>query len=179
MKRLVLKKIVFFVIFIPIIISCNKKSWDEYYARPNWLAKPIYQQLDSMGDFKSFLVCIEKAGYKNVLGAGSSWTVFAPTDAAFSKFLSEQRIADVNSIDKVLAEKIVRTAMVYDGERLEKLNDNFSARGWVPKAFRGVQFTTILLKQRPLPLMVEPEKLLLLTESRVQLMLQLIITISI
>lgn len=114
--------------------ACSKKTFDEYYARPDWLAQPIYQQLDSMGDFKNFLVCIEKAGYKNVLGAGSSWTVFAPTDAAFSKFLSEQGISDVNNIDRTLAEKIVRTAMVYDGERLEKLNDNFSSRGWVPGA---------------------------------------------
>lgn len=116
------------------VTACSKKTFDEYYARPDWLAQPIYQQLDSMGDFKNFLVCIEKAGYKNVLGAGSSWTVFAPTDAAFSKFLAEQGMPDVNSIDRSLAEKIVRTAMVYDGERLEKLNDNFSSRGWVPGA---------------------------------------------
>ena len=124
---------------LPVLLfftACSKKAFDEYYKRPEWLAQPIYQQLDSMRDFKNFLACIEKSGYKNTLGSGGSWTVFAPTDAAFALFLKEQGIADVNKIDKSLAEKIVRTAMVYDGERLEKLNDNFSARGWVP----GVAF---------------------------------------
>lgn len=121
---------------LPFFAACNKKAFDEYYKRPEWLAQPIYQQLDSMGDFKSFLACIEKAGYKNTLGAGGSWTVFAPTDEAFSRFLKEQGIADAGKIDAALAEKIVRTSMVYDAERLEKLNDNFSARGWVP----GVAF---------------------------------------
>lgn len=117
--------------------ACSKKTFDEYYARPDWLAQPIYQQLDSMGDFTGFLACIDKSGYKEVLGAASSWTVFAPTDAAFQQYMREQGISGIGQIDKTLAEKIVRASMVYDGERLEKLNDNFSSRGWVPGfAFR-------------------------------------------
>lgn len=126
----------FLLIVLPLFTACSKKAFDEYYQRPEWLAQPIYQQLDSMGNFKNFLTCIEKAEYKNTLGSGGSWTVFAPTDAAFDVFLKEQGIADAGKIDKTLADKIVRTAMVYDAERLEKLNDNFSSRGWVP----GVAF---------------------------------------
>ncbi|MCA5003835.1 fasciclin domain-containing protein [Sphingobacterium bovistauri] len=114
-----------------IIVGCRKEAFDAYYGRPKGLASPIYQQLDSMGDFKYFLSCIEKAGYRNVLGSAASWTVFAPTDRAFLEFMSESGISDTSQIDKKLAEKIVRTAMVYDGERLEKLGDYFSSRGWV------------------------------------------------
>ena len=117
--------------------GCRKAEFDEYYGRPDWLAKPIYQQLDSMGDFKNYLICIEKAGYKTTLGSAGSWTVFAPTDEAFIKFMTENNISDINSIDKELAEKIVRTSMVYDGEKIERLQDNFSQRGWVEDvAFR-------------------------------------------
>ncbi|HLS36896.1 MAG TPA: fasciclin domain-containing protein [Sphingobacterium bovisgrunnientis] len=123
--------------FATIIVGCRKEAFDAYYGRPKGLASPIYQQLDSMGDFTYFLSCIEKAGYRNTLGSASSWTVFAPTDRAFQQFMSENNISDSSNIDKKLAEKIVRTAMVYDGERLEKLNDYFSARGWVAgQAFR-------------------------------------------
>ncbi|HOZ97891.1 MAG TPA: fasciclin domain-containing protein [Niabella sp.] len=135
--KILLVKCITVCMTIFLFASCNKKSWDEYYARPDWLAQPIYQQLDSMGDFKKFLVCIDKSGYKNTLGTAGSWTVFAPTDAAFQTYLQEQNIADVNQISKELAEKIVRASMVYDGERLERLNDNFSSKGWVPGfAFR-------------------------------------------
>ncbi|GAB3028221.1 fasciclin domain-containing protein [Niabella terrae] len=113
------------------VIGCSKKSFDEYYARPDWLAQPIYQQLDSMGDFTGFLACIDLSGYKNTLGSASSWTVFAPTDAAFAQYFQEQGLSGIADIDKETAEKIVRASMVYDGERLEKLNDNFSSKGWI------------------------------------------------
>lgn len=110
-------------------MSCRKATFEDYYGRPDWLASPIYQQLDSMGDFKSFLHCIELAGYKNTLGSAGSWTVFAPTDAAFATYLAEQGISDLSGVDKALAEGIVRMSMVYDGERIEKLTDYFSQQG--------------------------------------------------
>lgn len=134
-----IKKTVLFICFCFTIlfIGCRKDAFDAYYGRPAGLASPIYQLLDSMGDFKYFLSCIDKAGYKNTLGSASSWTVFAPTDVAFQKFMSENNISDTSKIDKKLAEQIVRISMVYDGERLEKLTDYFSAKGWVPgMAFR-------------------------------------------
>ena len=115
-------------------VGCRKDAFDAYYGRPPGLANPIYQQLDSMGDFKYFLACVDKAGYKNTLGSASSWTVFAPTDKAFQEFMKENNITDTSKIDKKLAEQIVRISMVYDGERLEKLTDYFSARGWVEGA---------------------------------------------
>jgi Fasciclin domain. len=83
-----------------------------------------------MGDFKKYLSCIELSGYKNTLGTAGSWTVFAPTDQAFDQFMKENGISDISKIDAKLAEKIVRYSMIYDGERLEKLNDYFSSKGW-------------------------------------------------
>ncbi|MGJ7030130.1 fasciclin domain-containing protein [Niabella hirudinis] len=131
-----MNRLCFLLAVLLLFAACSKKAFDEYYKRPEWLAQPIYQQLDSMGDFKSFLACIDKSGYKNTLGTASSWTVFAPTDAAFQQFMTAKGISGADQISKELAEKIVRASMVYDGERLEKLNDNFSAKGWVP----GVAF---------------------------------------
>lgn len=112
-------------------LSCRKAAFDDYYGRPDWLASPIYQQLDSMGDFTSFLYCIDLSGYKNTLGSAASWTVFAPTDAAFEQFMQERGISELSKIDKTLAEKIVRYAMVYDGEQLERLGSYFSRQGWL------------------------------------------------
>lgn len=120
------------IVFVLTCVGCRKAAFDEYYGRPEWLASPIYQQLDSMGDFKSFLYCIELADYTNTLGSAGSWTVFAPTDAAFAQFMDEQGIGSLDDINKTLAEKIVRMSMAYDGERIEKLNDYFSQQGWLP-----------------------------------------------
>ncbi len=69
------------------VTACSKKTFDEYYARPDWLAQPIYQQLDSMGDFKNFLVCIEKPGIKMY------WAPAAP-----GRFLRQQTQHFLNSL---------------------------------------------------------------------------------
>ncbi|WP_293941417.1 MULTISPECIES: fasciclin domain-containing protein [unclassified Sphingobacterium] len=122
---------------LALTVSCRKEAFDAYYGRPDWLASPIYQQLDSMGDFKNFLNCIQLSGYQNTLGTAGSWTVFAPTDKAFEQFMNEQGIADMTKVSPELAERIVRSSMTYDGERIEKLSDFFSKQGWQPGlAFR-------------------------------------------
>lgn len=131
------RRVLLWTFLLLVLGSCRKEAFDAYYGRPSGLANPIYQQLDSMGDFKNYLNCIDLSGYRNTLGTAGSWTVFAPTDAAFQQFMTEYGISDLSQIDKSLAEKIVRYSMAYDGERLEKLNDYFSSKGWVPGfAFR-------------------------------------------
>lgn len=126
-----------FHIFISTIIfflflGCNEK--DDYYKRPEWLEPPIYKLLEQKGNFKSFLHCIDKAGYKDVLSRAGYFTVFAPNDEAFQNFLSENAIADINNIDTLTAQKIVRYAMVYNVYAMGKLDDYQSTRiqGWIP-----------------------------------------------
>lgn len=136
------------------IAGCRKEEFDKFYARPAGLAKPIYQQLDSMGNFKNFLVCIEKAGYKNTLGSAGSWTVFAPTDEAFTAFMAENNITNINNISDSLAIQIVRTAMIYDGEKIDKLKDNFTKAGFVEDvAFRRrtVYYDFVETSDTPIP----------------------------
>ena len=79
-----------------LLTNCRKKGWDDYYGRPDGLAQPIYQQLDARGNFKSFLKLAERAKYKDILSTGGYWTVFAPNDAAFEKFLKDNNYATIN-----------------------------------------------------------------------------------
>ena len=66
-----------------VILSGCKKSFDDYYKRPENLEPPIYQQLEAKGNFKNILAAIDKAGYKSILSAAGYWTFFAPHDSAF------------------------------------------------------------------------------------------------
>lgn len=117
--------------------SCRKKAFDEYYGRPESLADPIYQQLQSKGKFKSFLTCIDKAGYKDILSAAGYWTLFAPNDSAFQVYFRERGIADANQLDSVTANQIVTFSLVYNAFTTTRLPDYQSATGWMPNfAFR-------------------------------------------
>lgn len=132
-----LKVTAVFMLFGALFFSCRKDEFDKFYGRPAGLSKPIYQQLDSMGNFKSFLVCIDKSGYKQTLSAAGSWTIFAPTDEAFAVYLQESGVNNVSALDDETAKSIVRYSMIYDGEKLNKLNDFFSNKGFIPGlAFR-------------------------------------------
>lgn len=128
------KKILCYLFFLPIVFfltNCSsKEEFDKYYARPDDLEDPIFQQLEARGNFTNLTALIEKAGYKDILGKSGYWTMMAPNDAAFAEFFQEQGISGVASIDSTMASKIVRYALIYNGFRTERLSDYQSAIGW-------------------------------------------------
>ncbi len=134
MIKLVPKPLIVLLTLIFLLTGCRKKEFDEFYGRPEHLGDPIYQQLEQKGNFTKFLECVDKSGYKETLSTAGSWTVFAPTDAAFAKYLTDNNIS---TITPELASTIVRYSMTYDGEKVEKLTDYFSGKGFIKNnAFR-------------------------------------------
>ncbi|GAA4307048.1 fasciclin domain-containing protein [Aestuariibaculum suncheonense] len=129
-----MKKIIrYYLLFSPLILfltNCSKKEVNEYYARPDDLEPPIYQQLESRGNFQNLTTLIEIAGYKDILGKAGYWTMMAPNDAAFENYFQEQGISDVSSIDSLTASKIVKYALIYNAFRSERLSDYQSNVGW-------------------------------------------------
>ncbi|WP_197082303.1 fasciclin domain-containing protein [Pedobacter sp. BMA] len=128
MSKILQQSLFVLLTFVIVLSSCRKKEFDEFYGRPETLADPIYQQLQAKGNFTKFLECIDKSGYKETLSAAGSWTVFAPTDEAFALYLKENNLTEI-SADQASA--IVRYSMTYDGEKIERLSDNLTARGFV------------------------------------------------
>jgi uncharacterized surface protein with fasciclin (FAS1) repeats len=78
---------------------------EEYFAKPETLSGPIYQQLESMGNFTHYLQCLDRTPYGDILSKSGSWTVFAPNDDGFAQYLSENGYTSVASMpyDKVSA----------------------------------------------------------------------------
>ena len=117
--------------------SCKKKAFDDYYYKTNNLAAPIYQQLQSRGNFKNLLACIDKAGYRDILGSAGYWTFFAPNDSAFKKFFVERGISSVSQIDSATSRDIVSFCLVYNAFAKARLGDFQDKNGWVAnQAFR-------------------------------------------
>jgi uncharacterized surface protein with fasciclin (FAS1) repeats len=134
------KKIHYYLFVLPflaLLASCSQDVFDEYYARPEGLEPPIYQQLEAGGNFKNLTSLIGKAGYKDILSKAGYWTMMAPNDEAFTKYFQEKGISDVTAIDSATAAKIVRYALIYNAFREEQLSDYQSSKGWVlDNAFR-------------------------------------------
>jgi uncharacterized surface protein with fasciclin (FAS1) repeats len=132
-------KVHYYLFVLPLLAlfaSCSQEL-DPYYARPEGLQDPIYQQLEARGNFKSLTALIGKAGYKDILSKSGYWTMMAPNDEAFTKFFQEKGFTDASKVDSITAAKIVRYALIYNAFRTEQLSDYQSGAGWVvDNAFR-------------------------------------------
>ncbi len=118
-----LQPIILIVISCLLLVNCRKKQWDEYYGRPENLEPPIFQTLQSRGNFTSLIACIDKAGYKDILSKAGYWTLFAPTDEAFDKYFKERNISGIEALDAETAQKIVRYCLVYNSFNTDLLDD--------------------------------------------------------
>jgi len=120
-----------------LLAGCRKKAFDEYYGRPDSLEPPIYQQLQARGNFKHLLTAIDKAGYKNILGAAGYWTFFAPHDSAFQVYFAANGISGIEQLDSNACRQIVTYCLVYNAYKKERIGDYQSNTGWVAaSAFR-------------------------------------------
>jgi uncharacterized surface protein with fasciclin (FAS1) repeats len=129
--KLTVQKTLLFLLVIVVVSSCRKKAFDEFYGRPENLAAPIYQQLESKGSFTHLLACIDKAGYKATLSGAGYYTMFAPNDAAFQQYFTSQGISGIAQLDSAACNKIVAFALVYNAFSSTRLTDYQSTTGWV------------------------------------------------
>ena len=120
------------------LLSSCKKKFEEYYARPDTLANPIYQQLVSNGKCTDFISLIDKAGYKQTLSSAGYWTIFVPTDSAFAAdtdfaaFIKARGFNTVAQVDSTTAQMLVQYLLVYNAFDKFRINDYQSNLGWVP-----------------------------------------------
>ena len=125
----------FFISFCCVLLSfliltgCQKKEFDSFYERPSNLEPPIYQTLEGRKNFTKLLVCIEKAGYKDILSKTGYWTFFAPNDDAFGRFMTKNNISDIKNISDSLARSIVKYGLVYNAYRVDRLSTYQSSQG--------------------------------------------------
>ncbi|UEG54994.1 fasciclin domain-containing protein [Mucilaginibacter daejeonensis] len=91
---------------------------------------PIYQVLDARGNFKTLLTVIDRSGYKNTLSAAGYWTFFAPNDAAFQKYFTDNNLT-LAAIDSTAARKIVTYCLVFNAFKTDHIADYQSQAGWV------------------------------------------------
>jgi len=134
MNKILKNRLIVFLTVIMALPSCRKAEFDAYYGRPESLADPIYQQLQSRGNFTSLLACIDKAGYKDILGKSGYWTMFAPNDEAFAKYFKENNISGADKIDEQTATGIVKYALIFNAFKTDRLGDFQSSTGWVPNS---------------------------------------------
>ena len=119
------------------VAGCRKSTWDEFYAKPDNLAKPIYTVLKERGNFTNILAVIDKADNTRTQDAAGYWTFFAPDDDAFKAYLAEKGVSNVSQLSAEECRKIVTYSLTYYAYKKDRIDDYQSATGWIAdEAFR-------------------------------------------
>ena len=87
---------------IPLLLVCFtigcKKGFKDYYGDKNPKGGYLYEKIRSDPNFSIFTKGLERADLVQFISEGGLYTVFAPTDDAFSKFLSANGYASVDDV---------------------------------------------------------------------------------
>lgn len=91
-----------FILFIS--LGC-KKGFNDYYGDKSPKGGFLYNKLKADPTFSIFTKGLERADLVQFIDEGGLYTVFAPTDEAFTKYLSSN---GYSSVDEVPADKLFR-----------------------------------------------------------------------
>lgn len=122
MQKLISARNITFIWSLLIFLACNNAK-EDYYERPEWLEPPIYKLLEEKGNFSNYLQLVDMANYTQTLNGAGFYTVFAPTDEAFSDFLAKMNLTSIDQIDSTLAKKIVSYSMCVTPGSHESIDD--------------------------------------------------------
>lgn len=116
-KNLLFSAQVFSLFLFISAISC-KKGFKDYYANESPKGGYLFEKIKSNSNFSLFAQGLERANLVQYLDQGGLYTVFAPTDEAFSRFLSSggySSIANVpiDELFRILSFHIVNNMWYY------------------------------------------------------------------
>jgi uncharacterized surface protein with fasciclin (FAS1) repeats len=141
-------------LFILVLWGCQDDSIDKY-SRPKWLAGKVYTQVKAQPELSTFAKCIQLTGYDTILDISGSYTVFAPTDAAFSLYFQQNsKYKKIEDIPLNVLNNMVKYLIVQNPWSKNQLR-SLDVFGWIdPKDLtnnepRGYKRVTLLLDKDP------------------------------
>lgn len=102
MKTIKIKLLVFLALIALVSISCNNDD-----DTPSQQPQTIASIAKANSNLSSLAAALEKAGLTATLNSSGSYTVFAPTNAAFSAFLSANGYANLDAVPVAALKEIL------------------------------------------------------------------------
>ena len=81
------KQLTLIALLMILFFGC-RKDFDKY-ERPEWLAGKLYTQILTKPELSTFAEMLKISGYDTIIDVSGSYTVFAPSNEAFTRFFQE------------------------------------------------------------------------------------------
>lgn len=109
--------------------GCRKEL--DIYERPDWLAGKLYTMVREQPNLETFAGALERTGYDTIIDVSGSYTVFAPSDDAFSLFFqNSERYNSLEDIPIDELNRIVKYHIVQNPWSKVQLR-SLDVRGWI------------------------------------------------
>ncbi len=82
------------LLFIAIAVGACSDEWDEHYQPSTQADQSIWQMIQHDSELSNFARVVQAAGYDEALSSSQMFTVFAPTNSAFSSDEADRLIAN-------------------------------------------------------------------------------------
>jgi uncharacterized surface protein with fasciclin (FAS1) repeats len=138
------KQLTLIALFLLLFFSCRKDK-ESIYDRPSWLAGKLYTQIKTRPDLSTFAEMLHISGYDTIIDVSGSYTVFAPSNDAFTKYFQENpQYKSVATMPKAEVVKLVKYHLVqnpWSKKQLRSLDiygwiDTLDLRNNLPKGFK-------------------------------------------
>jgi len=108
------KQLTLIALLLVLFFGCRRD--DEltgHYARPSWLAGKLYTQIKSKPELSTFADLLHISGYDTIINVSGSYTVFAPSNDAFtSYFQNNPNYKSISDLPKSEVLKLVKYHLV-------------------------------------------------------------------
>lgn len=119
-------------IFIILFTGCKKDDLiKNKYQRPAWLAGKLYTQVLTKPELSTFAELLHVTGYDTIINISGSYTVFAPTNDAFTAyFQANPSYKSVSDMPKSEALNLIKYHLVQDAWTKKQLQ-SLDIYGWI------------------------------------------------
>lgn len=107
-----MKKYFLIGFFLCSLVACQSEM-DKYYEVPDWLKGNAFEVMEDKGTFSIFMKAVERSSYADLVKGKGIVTVMAPTDEAFTAYLTKHNYSSVDDIPEVELNKLVGYHLVY------------------------------------------------------------------
>jgi uncharacterized surface protein with fasciclin (FAS1) repeats len=147
------KKPLSLAILILVLVFTGCREEFDKFDRPEWLAGKVYTQILDIPELSTFAKCIELTGYDKILDVSGSYTVFAPSNEAFTAyFASNPNYKSVEDIPLKELNRLVKYHIVQNPWTKKQLR-SLDVFGWIDTLDvannlpRGFKRETLLLEE--------------------------------
>lgn len=98
MRKMSLRFFAYLILFLS-FWGCRNEM-DSYYERPKYLRGNAYAYLQEKGNYTYFLQALEMTNYSDALDGRGLYSVFAPDDEAFKRYLAKKGKSSLQEMDK-------------------------------------------------------------------------------